>query len=341
MPPIVSPVAASNVLTAGVRPEFINAYERKTQNVRARLSGAMDFAVPSDKAQEIYAYFESPPHARIWPRGQERSRGAFKDVQFTVVNRDWTVGVAYHENDEQDDQTSSLLKQARSAGDNAVLIDERVFFQIVTATADADLLPAVPTAPDGVALASATDGDGNDRYGVSGGNIVTGTGIATAAAIRSDFMNATELFLRFLDTQGQPLFDESLDAAGYVLFYNIQNRQIVNEAFVQARTVQVIENQAGSENVAAAAVTNIILDSGMKVRLVGTPRITDNDMHVFAEGAPYRPVFQQSRSGMREVVGDMSNSDRARDTKLITMDWDWRAGYGVGPAYGYVKINNA
>jgi len=330
-----TPVFAGNTLTAGIRTEFVSNYARMYTGVATRLQDVMQLAVPSDKATEIYAYYESAPHAVRWPRGEKRSRKGFKAVQFSVVNHEWTVGVPYHKNDEQDDQTRSLVQRARDASLSAALISERVFFQILTAATDLSLLPAVPNAPDGSALFASS------RFGVAGGNILTGTGVATAAAVIADFFNAIELFRQFQDTEGQPLFEDDIVEKGFVVYYNVANDEVFRAAFKAAFPLRIVQNVAANENVAAAAPSNTVLvEGGYKVELRPTQRITDNDWFVFAKGCPVKPIFEQARWPMSERLQTMDNSDEARQTGILAMDWDWRAGYGVNVPFGVVKLNN-
>lgn len=327
-------VMASNLLTQGLRSDFWDTYHISQDGIRARLSDMMQMDVPSDKFEEIYGYFHSAPYPRRWARGEEITNRIFKSSQFRVPNKDWAIRVSWHENDRQDDQTQSLRDQAVMAGQHFASLDERVFYQILTGSTDTDLLDYVPQAPDGVALFSATDGDGANRFGYSGGNIVSGGGVGSGHAIRVDFFKAVVAFQSFLDTEGQPLFDDSMLNKGYVITYGVANMQVFEEAFKLQRAVGVI----GATS--AAAPTNVVMESGLNVTLVPTPRITDNDWFVFAKGSPKKPIFSQSRQALRESVATMDNSDQVRDTKIEYIQWDERKGYAVMLPYGCAKVNN-
>ena len=328
-------VVAANVLTAGLRADFWDTYERTYNGIKAKMVQVMDLDVPSDKLTEIYGYFLSAVYPRLWKRGEEMASKPFKSVQFQATNRDWQAKVEWHENDRQDDQTKSLRDRAASAGEHFATLDERVFFQINTNnTSDLDLLPAIPNAPDGVALFSATDGDGAARFGVTGGNIVAGAGVASGNAIRTDFFKAASRMRLFQDTEGQPLHDDSVIDAGYVIFFNATNWHAFAEAFQQGRTI------GGLGAATAAAPTNIIMDSGLRVELVPTQRITDNDWFVYLKGVRKKPIFMQNRQPIREWYATMDNSDSARATKIEYAEWECRRGYGVALPYGAVKLDN-
>ncbi len=180
-----------------------------------------------------------------------------------------------------------------------------------------------------MALYNALDGDGAARFGVTGGNIVTGTGVGSSAAVRTDFFSAITRLGQFQDTKGEPVHDESILDEGYTFFYNLVNTQVVREAFIQGRTLD-----------GGAAVTNVILDSGMKVRLIGTQRITDNDMFVHLDSMDPKPIFEQVAQPLEEQIEVESNSDQARRKKVEGIFWETIRGYGVNLPLGTVQINN-
>ena len=322
-------IVTANTLTAGIRADFAQAYKSAYSASKERLQSVMDMGIPSDKLPEIYAYFESAPYPRIWNRGDAIPRDAFESVQFNVTNKDWAIRVEWHENDREDDLTRSLMQRARDSGANFATLPERVFFQVLTGATSNDLLQAIPNAPDGAALFSATDGAGDDRFGFSGGNIVTGTGVASSAAVRNDAFNAMEALRSFQDTEGQPLWPDELLDQGFQIIYPVGNDEVFREAFIQGRTLE-----------GGAAVTNIILESGLKLDLWATQRLTGNDWYLFAKGATYKPVFQQIRRPLRESYSNMDNSDEARSTKIEGVQWDSREGFGVMLPYQSLKINN-
>ncbi len=335
-----APVIAADVLSGFIRTAFVDTYKRMISDVNARLSPVMEFGLPSDRSQETYAYFTSAPHPQRWARGNDIPTQAFEDVTFNVTNYDWAMGVEWHANDRQDDQTASLLRRAREVGTGFALLRERVFFQMLTNATDPLLLPAVPTAPDGAAFFSATDGSGAARFGATGGNVVTGTGITTAQSVRTDVFNAIERFHQFQDTKGQPLWPESILDRGYTVLYNVANHQVLAEALVQSRTLQTQQSTATGDSLAGAAVTNVVMDSGLKITLWPTQRISDNDIFLFATGAPTKAVFEQTRQEIVETEQLPQTSDISRRTKLEGIFWNARYGYGLSLPYQAIQINN-
>ena len=322
MPQVIS----GPMLTAGLRAEFADMYKTTYKGVADRLGKVMQLGLQSDKLTEIYGYYESAPYPRLWKRGDEISEKGFGSRQFTVSNYDWGRKVLWHKNDRADDQTRTLYDQARQAGANWATLPERIFFQILTGAADADLLPAVPLAPDGVALFS-----GAARFGVAAGNVVAGSGVATAAAIQTDFYAAMQRFLQFQDTEGQPLLQPEIIDGGAVLVFGAGNLEVFQKAFLQ-RTVEAAS--------LGSAPSNIILDSAFKVELWPTQRIADNDWFCFLKESPKKAIFQQLRQPLEVHEKTMDTSDSAASTKEEFIQWDSREGYGVVIPYGTVQVNN-
>jgi len=330
MPP---QVLAAATLTNGLLSTFSTAYRQQYEGMKENLGRVMDLGLPSVHAQELYAYFKSAPYPRRWERGSTISSKAFASVGFSVTNYDYGLEIGWHKNDREDDVTKSLFDQAQQGGRNWGTLMERFFFECVNASAD--LLPAIPNAPDGAAMYSATDGASAARFGVTGGNIETGGGVASGDAVRADFWSSVARFSQMQDTEGQPLWDKSFLDAGYVVIYGSANEEVFREAFLQGRTA-IGANTATSN----AAVTNTILESGLSINLWPTQRITDNDWYVFAVGAQHKAVFEQTRQPLETHEQHMDNSDVARKTKEESVQWDSRHGVGVFLPYQTVKVNN-
>lgn len=320
-------VSAAELLVRGLRTEFVDTYEREVKSASPTLQKVMELGIPSNKLSEIYGYFESAPQWKRWQRGEEISRAGFKARNWTVVNYDWGISIDWHENDEQDDQSHTLLKQARDAATGVAILPERVFFQIITGGTDVNLLPAVPNAPDGAALFAATAG-GSARFGATGGNALTGSGVTSTALVQQDFFTGYTQFSKFQDTTGQPLWPAEIQNRGIVVLYNSQNEQVFRSAFRQ------LFLDTGS-----AAPSNVTVDTSMKVELWPSPRLTTNTWYMFLTGARTKPVFQQTRQAPRDTMEDMLNSDVARRTKIKSMQWDARFGFGVSLPYQCLSIS--
>lgn len=336
----MSTVIASNVLANGLRTEFADTYSSiQNRQADSRLSAVMDLGIGATNRVHEFAYFEAAPHMTQWVRGTTIPTDAFDSVQFSVPVYTWARRVPWHKEDRKDDQTQSLYEVARMAGQSAALLPQRMFFDLITGTANT--LPAVPNAPDGAAM-FATDAGGSARFGVTGGNLLTGTGVDSAANIKNDYYNAMEQFQQFQDGKGQPLLsDETLDG-GVVVVHPAGLTEAMEEAFVQHKTGALGPDNT-TDPVTSVSVSNIIQDASRDVTLWGSQRLSGNDFYVFLKQPPKKATFLLDREGVTEyqsLEGD-NNGDHTRTTGEEYVQWERRAGAGISLPYGCVKINNA
>lgn len=327
-------------LARGLRSDFRDTWKRRFQGLQREMGAVMEMGIPSTLFEELYGYNETAPYPRRRDWTDEAKVENFAARNFAVENVAWDSAVKWFKHQRLFDQLKDVERRARMAGSNFATLDERVFFQIVQGTVDDRLLATIPNAPDGVPIYNTLDGDGLARFGVTGGNIVSGGGVGTSAAIRSDLFATLTRIGTFQDTKGEPAIDADVIDMGVVIFFNILNSERFRDAFVQGRTVAAVQNVAGTENVGGVAVTNVILDSGMRVRLVPTSRITNDDWYVFLEGFDLKPVFSQEAQAIEEEVQVGNNSDEGRSKKVEGIFWEAIRGYGVNLPLGTVKVDN-
>ena len=333
------PVLAGATFAAGILAQALGTYKQMYEVSKKRLGGCMEIDYPSTRREEIYAYMTTPPVLNRWPVGSNMEAGTFKGVRYTCLNHRFAQSVSWNASDAQDDQLNSLLLTARGIGANAAQLDERLFFQILNGTTDTDLLPsATPNAPDGAALYSATDGASAIRFGVSGGNIVTGN-IDSAIECRTAYWSALGRFRNMQDTQGQPLHDESVIDGPKILIYGAANEQVFRESFIQNQVVGVALAGIDPTSASVAASSNLIQDSNQVPTLWSTQRISDNNSYLFLENSPIKAIFSQLREPLREQVATMDNSDIARDTGVESVRFWLRKGVSPNLPYQTIQLN--
>jgi len=330
----MSDVIASSVLANGLRTEFWDTYAAiRNRQADSRIAQVMDLGVGATNREHEFGYFEAAPHFEQWIRGQSIPTDGFDSVQFTVPVYTWGRRVKWHNEDREDDQTQSLFDVARQAGESAALLPERFFFDLIADTNNT--LPAVPLAPDGAAMFATTAG-GADRFGVSSGNLLTGTGVASVSAIRTDYYNAIEQWKQYQDGKGQPLLsDETIDS-GVVCVHAASNTEAFEEAFMQRRQGEVLGTDAGT------TPTNLVQDASRNVSLWGTQRLTGNDWFLFLKNPPKKPTFFMDRKGIMEEssLRGENNGDLTRDTGEEYLQWHSRSGAGIALPFGAIKIDN-
>lgn len=332
----MSTVIASQVLANGLRTEFADTYSAiQNRQADSRLSLVMDLSIGATNREHEFAYFEAAPHMAQWTRGSSIPEDAFDSVSFTTPVYTWGRRIKWHKEDRKDDQTQSLMDIARMAGQSAALLPERFFFDLLTS--GTDTLPAVPNAPDGVPFFNTTDGDGAARFGVSSGNLLTGNGLASVSAIRTDYYNAIEQFKQMQDGKGQPLLSDEVIDSGVVCIHSAADTEAMEEAFLQRRQGEVY-----GSNTAAATPSNLVQDASRNVTLWGSQRLATGDWYVFLRNPAKRATFMLDREGIQEyssLEGD-NNSDHTRNTGEEYVQWERRAGAGIALPYSAIKINN-
>lgn len=327
-------LSGSNLaLLKGARGNFRNAYKANVIRPDSRLARVMSLGFPSDGAYEDYFYYLASPNPRRTKAGNSRPVGSFTGRGKRTVNHDWREAVEWNENMREDDQIKDLMNKARQAGQKFAFIPQRVFFQLLTGTADADLLPAQPLAGDGSGLFATTDGAGNARFGATNGNLLTVGSMDSGADFRDAIYQGLEQFQLFQDTSGEQLFnDDEIQDQVVMVLYGAHRIQVAQEAFTQKFVAQ--ESRNGGNVAASAGVSNVILDAGWKLMGWSSQKIKDNSIYLIIadrneEGG--KLIYQQVRSALRDDFADRSNSDRARDDGTESLGWKARAGYDINP----------
>lgn len=331
----MSEVISGAMLANGLLNDFSDTYSGvRNRQKDSRLGLVMDLSKNATNRQHEYAYYEAAPHMTFWRRGDTVPQDAMDSVQFTAVVHEWARRIGWHKNDRKDDQTQSLNESARQVGASAGLLPERYFFDLITNSATT--LPAVPSAPDGAVMFATTDGGGGNRFGVSSGNLLTGNGVASASAIRTDYYNAIEQWKQFQDGKGQPLIPEEMVDAGVLVIHSAADTEAFEEAFLQKRQGEVMGTDAGT------TPSNLVQDASRTTRLWGSSRLATGDWYAFLLNPPKKPTFLLNREGLQEFTafeGD-NNSDHVRDTGSEYVQWEIREGAGIALPFGAIKVNN-
>lgn len=320
-------IIAGPALARAIRSDFIDTWRRRYEASRAKLSNCMEFGIPSENLVEIYGYGETPiyPSRTGWGEAPDLKPHRYRN--YTVENYRWTSEVKWLRMHRELSNLNDIERRARLAGENYGTLEERLFFQVITATTDTQLLEAIPTAPDGLALYSSST-----RFGVSSGNIVSGETITTGAGFRTAITNGMNRILDFQDEEGQPAMDESILEQGVTVLYPNVRREQAMEAFIQALTSQGV----AADN---AGVSNYLLDAGMKITMFPSQRLTvATTAFMFVDSFDVKPVFSQIAKPLWEMYYDASNSKDHGQTGHESVNYEEWLGIGVNLPLGTVTI---
>lgn len=325
-------VMAGPALARAIRSDFIDTWKRRYEVSNDKLSKCMEFGVPSDNLVEIYGYGETPIYPRRTPWGQAPERRPHRYRSFEVENLRWTAEVEWLVRDRELSNLNDIERKARDAGRNFGTLEERLFFQQLTSATDRELLEATALAPDGVATYSALDGDGVARFGVAGGNIVSGQTITSGAGFRTAIVNVINRFLDFQDPEGQPALDEGIVEGGLTIMFPNVRREQAMEAFIQSLTSQVVSTSN-------AGVSNFLLDAGMRIDLYGTQRLTTaTEAYVFLNAFDVKPVFTQVAKPLFEMYYDAGNSPQHGREGRESVNYEQWMGLGANLPLGSCQI---
>lgn len=327
----VSTVQNSGALALGVIGNFRDAYKAAATEASVSPLGALIEEIPATADQIKMAYFESAPLPSYWRRGRPATSQGFKDVGWSIQVLDWEGSVEWDWRDAADDQTGSLVSRAKETGGKFWQRDHAVFFQILNASTDAAGLPAIPNAADGAACFSATDGASANRFGVSGGNIVSGQSFSSGAGLRAGYQAAISRLFQFTDTVSQPLIDTG--AKNFTVFTSAADVAVSNEAFKQ-----MMPAQAATTATSNAGVSNVLMDAGYRITHCTTQRLATGVMIVACTDVPVKPLVRAKRQDPQEFVRLMSNSDETSRTGKERVQFVARTGYGLSLPYGMVKV---
>lgn len=317
----------SSAFTKGLQVQYERQYDiaRRTMDERLKAVAGM---TTSDGQSEKYHIWNTVPRLARWRPGQAIPSGGFDGVQFEVENFEWGREIVAHKNAVADDRTRSFMDGVRLLAQDKPMLIERLVFQVLKGGTDTDGLDSIPNAADGVALFSTTGADGNARYGVTDGNLLTRTGTAVADR-RTDYYRALQQWLQMQDPSGRPLISEqAIEQAGVLIMFPASALETFEEAFVQ---------KLGTTPSAASAPSNPIKDAQRKLVLWPTQFLTGSSFYVqlMIDSA----LFVQDREAMTIATADINNSDRARREGKLAFQASTRLGIGVKHAFPIIKVN--
>lgn len=325
-------VNATALFFPKLRTDFWATYQATETQVDSRLASIMNLSIPSTMASEAFGYAQAAPVARYWAEGSAIPSDEFITNLFLQRSYKFGVGVEIAQTSIEDDQTKMIMSRVMESAVSFAMLKERHFYWIFTGGTTVDAIqmqPNLPLAPDGASWFSTTDGAGNNRFGVANGNIQPTSGVGSALAIITDLMNGMARMASFLNQENQPVWNPGDLQREVAIVYGSQNYLNFSQALNQMFIV------ASSGN---AAPSNIKIDAGLKVVPIPNPRITTNNWGICGTQAPYKGPFWLERVAPKEVVGEVGNSDVARERDVFKLYVRSRGAIGLALPLQWVGV---
>ncbi len=329
--PTSNPVVSAPALAAAVLNNFTDTYRSEMPTVDAEMNLVMA-EIGGRSRTDDQAYPESAPYLSFWDYGETIQSEDFEYISYSYTHRRYGKRISWLEDDRKDEKTGTLLSQAQQLGQNVAWAKREAFFDLLLSATV--FLPATINAPDGVGLFSATDGASADRFGVSGGNIITGDTLGTTQNILTNFYEAKAQFMQFLNTKGKKLIPQTVIDRGALVIYGAANEEIFQRAFRQTRLVDLAAADA------AASESNLFHDTNTKTTLWPTELITDDDWFIILTGTKLKPFGRSVLEAMQTDNANRTNSDFTRDTGEEYFQAYIRDAYFINLPYMAMQINN-
>lgn len=319
----INAIVAGPALTAAVKTNLVQAYDRALAEA-ALFEAVVETTETSDKLSENLVQRESAPLPQRKDKGDRTNYGSTKYKSYNIVNRRWEVGIAIHRDDLADDQTGELKTEPSRLGARMAQLRTRVLYQLILSTSDPKLLPSVPLAADGASYYSATNGAGGDRFGVSGGNIVSGQTMTTAANIRQGVLAGIIRIGSYLDSEDEPIYDID-DVKNVIMAVPFSVYDLYLEAFKQ----ELAAGRSVTGDFPNDALSQFFKERRFNLQIFPSPRITTaTDAHVWIKSpGGYKSIKWQPREPLALTPHATNAGDQFEDDY---MRWKISERWGMG-----------
>lgn len=317
----------STAFTKGLLVQFQKYYEIALPKMDPMLSRVCRMGITSDGSSESYQHWNSTPRLSRWREGFAIPSKGFEGVAWTVENLEYGRRIPVHKNAISDDRTRSAMDWVKNLALDRPNLLKRLFFQVLKAGTDVDGLDTIPTAPDGQALFSTTSDGSTARFGATGGNLLTASGVSPGN-IRDDFYLAMEQFGLFTDTESRELLPKDVLDQGWIVIFPMGQLQVMEQALKQ---------ELGLLASSASAPSNLVANK--MVEFWPTQYLTGTSFYVLPKAlADYQAIFFQDREQLQVETSDLQNSDEAKTYGIISLQAHLRIGVGVAPPFGILKV---
>lgn len=314
-------------MRAGVLSNLADTFRQKQPKFEEAVKPLVK-ELPSENLREAsYAFKFDLPRPKFWPYGKGRTYQTFKDAKIPVPLLNYELTVPWNDFDAKDDQMGDMMTHINSAVDNYGQLPVILFSEYFNGVA-VDL-PYLSLAYDGVSLFSAVDGDGNARFGVTGGNLMTSSGI-NAAGVIHDFCLAQQRFVSFLSpTARLPMFDATMASFSNMI------------AIIPPTLNEIFKKVSESSDIRIDS-SNIVSESNFlksSFRYVMNPSLTDtSNWYIVLNHEYLKPFVYRAPKKIESIIADASNSDHAREFNEYALYSHVRLGCAIYFPMTIIKI---
>lgn len=309
--------ALVSALRAGVTGEISDTFKSRLYEESAMRELLFKF-IPTKKGearQKLFSFKSSTPFPSLQKYGESRTYKGLKDYAFTMKLYNYELTITWDKYEEIDDQLGDVRTQASSAVNRFFEMQEVLYTEYLDGVKN--LNPALELAWTGTSLFNTVDGDGNDLFGASGGNIITGSG-TSVEAILHDLASVKNRAMKMTDLiAGKPLFRNS-----EVTFdkFHVMHPVDLNDSFFKASEAKMLRTNL-SNNTSESNVYQ-----GKFTAEANQYLIDQNDWFVVIEHPVWKPFLLRGPDNVETFMADQSNSDRARDNNELGMYMNVRTG---------------
>jgi len=321
-------------LQAGIQSALNDTWRQNWPVYKEQQSSLLHFLPWSSIRKADYGWKERVPFPVLWRYGTGRTRQIFRDRKITIsiypydLTQIWS---GWDADDDQLDGPGGIRKHVSMGVKRFLQLPDVLYTEYFTGVAS--LNPALALSYDGVNLFSTVDGDGAARFGVTGGNIVTGSGVTTHAKVKDDIVAARRRFLAFQEpVTGQPLFDPA-DVAYQSMLYVIPKEL---DGIFQGISEQELIYTDPTIN---TAQSNFLKG---KIKYVVNQRLTDvNDWYCVLLHPYWKAFAYRGPQKVRHIYAEINNSDEARETNNNLSYSDVRLGLGPWAPFTVIRVSNS
>ena len=279
-----------------------------------------------------YSFKNRIPFPLPYPYGDNRIHQSFKDVKITVKIFPYQMTIGWDERDAADDQMADLKTHVSQSAKRFLQLPDVLIGEYLGGTAVYNY-SGLLNASDGVGLYSTVDGDGAARFGVTGGNVITGQGVNTTAKIHNDIINCRRRFLQMTEpVVGQPLHDPD----------NVMYNRM---CFVVPPQLDGVFNQLSDQDLIYSDPTINTAQSNFlksKIKYKVNQRLADtNDWFVVLESGFWKPFAYRAPQTLRQLFATMQNSDISRETMQELVYADLRIGISPWCPWTTIQVSNS